>query len=147
MSLKLIANNMAALSIFSRHRQLISFILVGVFCAHLYSYRLDLRSLFGAETDIDPTRPPPSELPPCGIDLAQIMRQDGLVCLKKCKPSVNDTLGGMGLDPNQRLNISMPVSELCLSCSVLLTVNIILRYSHHFNKELGVWSIAWFPHS
>ena len=49
------------------------------------------------------------------------LMKEGLVYVEKCTPSYNNTLEGMGLDPNEKISVAMPVSFCNLFYSISRT--------------------------
>lgn len=82
------------------HREILSLILLAVFCGQLHIQRAWLFEDGKDEVGIGLTPHCPSR-----IDTGPL--KEGLVCIEKCSSPSYNTLEGMGLDPNERVKISM----------------------------------------
>mmetsp|Transcript_1247 Transcript_1247/g.2658 ORF Transcript_1247/g.2658 Transcript_1247/m.2658 type:complete len:425 (-) Transcript_1247:39-1313(-) len=90
---------------FRRHREIIAFALMAVFFIQLYIQQAWLLFRDNEIIDIGPIT---SLRPSCALSIDPSPLKEGLVCIEKCRPASNNTLIGLGLDPNERVNISMP---------------------------------------
>eukprot|EP00584_Thalassiosira_punctigera_P017382 CAMPEP_0172548404 /NCGR_PEP_ID=MMETSP1067-20121228/17705_1 /TAXON_ID=265564 ORGANISM="Thalassiosira punctigera, Strain Tpunct2005C2" /NCGR_SAMPLE_ID=MMETSP1067 /ASSEMBLY_ACC=CAM_ASM_000444 /LENGTH=434 /DNA_ID=CAMNT_0013335615 /DNA_START=33 /DNA_END=1337 /DNA_ORIENTATION=- len=96
--------------VFARHREITCFSLVALFVVQLYVLQAWLFENDGGVVEVE-TAPPKGRrksLAPCPSTIDVEALKAGLVCIEKCEPSANNTLHGLGLDPNERVNIFMP---------------------------------------
>lgn len=118
----------------SWHREIIACTSITAFILQfLFFQRSWLSALLGDNNDINIETGLASLersilLPPCPPIDTQRLR-DGLVCVQKCTPSANNTIEGLGLDLNERLNISHHPSV------IRVPVTEYGKYQIHFPEE------------
>ena len=100
-------------------RELTAFTISVLICLQLYIYGDLFPFGFGGEDITQPISPglengqrklsSANTISQCTYIDVDAMKE-GLVCFEKCRPLNNNTLDGMGLDPNEKIRIVMPVS-------------------------------------
>mmetsp|Transcript_28521 Transcript_28521/g.51537 ORF Transcript_28521/g.51537 Transcript_28521/m.51537 type:complete len:454 (+) Transcript_28521:64-1425(+) len=114
--------------LFSKHREIISLVVVAGFFVQLYIQQAWLLGNDEIYIELTPAKGLPKKLSPCpSINVEPL--KEGLVCIEKCMPSANNTLQGLGLDPYERVNISMPEKV------IRIPVTEYGKYRVHFPEE------------
>lgn len=100
---------------------------------NLRDFNIPMQSL-NTGTDL-PSKP----LPPCKSISARAL-QESLVCFQKCEPIFNQTIEGMGLNPNEMINITTSTYSFNITTSTSTRTHTGLygKYRIHFPEE-GVY--------